>query len=194
MSLAISVDRFDYVSGAWFFWSEHHSGQWSEGYARMCRYQFDPGPCFNGWQSLSEAAQDIYRAWCVRESVPCDYDTVRYAIKEKSDLDSDDPCVKYFLEAYGDETIEDTGLRNYDRSDFVNCDMCYTRDLLNFYAENSDAVLYWVDQYADAAGYNSRLQCVEGQTIEDPDDFATALVDCGMTHLACEMLRIITGD
>ena len=51
MSLAFEIDRFDYVSGSWLFWSENHTGQGSEGYARLSRYQFNPGACFTGWPS-----------------------------------------------------------------------------------------------------------------------------------------------
>jgi hypothetical protein len=191
MELATSkldCGRFDYVAGAWLFWSEHHSGQFSDGYARLSRYQFNPGACFTGWESLSESAQAVYRAWCERESVDCEYDALRYVL-EQADWDLEDACTEYFLEHYRQADPSESGLCNYDRSDFVNCDMPYTRDLLRFYQQNEESVLYWVDQYCDACGFTSRLQALEGQTIEDPDDFATALVNCGMSYLGGELLR-----
>jgi hypothetical protein len=185
----LDCDRFDYVAGAWLFWSEHHSGQFSDGYARLSRYQFNPGASGGGWNSLSESAREVYRAWCERESVDCDYDSLRY-VAEEAGYDLDDGCVAWLVDHYKQADPSESGLCNYDRSDFVNCDMPYTRDLLRFYSNNEESVLHWVDQYCDACGFTSRLQAVEGATIEDPDDFATALVNCGMTYLAGELLRL----
>jgi len=90
-----------------------------------------------------------------------------------------DSCVDWFNEHY--EDFKD--LCNYEVSDFVNLDMCYTYDLLKFYEKNRDDVLYWVDDFCECVGYTSRLQAVEGDFIEDPEDFSTALVNCAMTHL-----------
>jgi hypothetical protein len=192
MTLAIPVDRFDYVAGSWLFWSENHSGQGSEGYARLSRYQFNPGACFTGWQSLSETARDVYRAWCERESVDCEYDTIKYVLGQHGwDVENPNGCLEYFLESYGDDNINESGLCNYDRSDFVNCDMPYTRDLINFYNDNSSDILDLVDEYCEAIGVTSRLEALEGQTIEDPDDLAAALVNCGMTYLAGQLASAV---
>jgi hypothetical protein len=189
MSLSIPIDRFDYCEGTYQFWSEYHSGQSSKGYSILSRIlsKFSPSPCHKGWESMGEDARDVYRAWCKKEGQPCAYDQLRYLLEDK-DYDSEDPCVDYFLGHYGDETLEDTGLVNYNHSDFVNCDMPYTRDLINFYNQNEDSVLYWCDQYCEAIGATSRLEALEGQTIEDPDDFAAALVNCGMTYLGQSIL------
>ena len=192
MSLAISVDRFDYVSGAWLFWSEHHSGQFSDGYARLSRYQFNPGACFTGWLSLSDAAKDVYRAWCKKENEVCTYDLLS-CLLEDSDFDFEDPCVNYFIEYDGDSTLEDSSLVNYSHSDFVNCHMPYTSDLLLFYNQHEDSILYWCDQYCDAIGATSRLEALAGETIETPDDFAAALVNCGMTYLGRSILEFLEG-
>ena len=192
MTLSIGIDRFDYVAGSWLFWSENHSGQASEGYARLSRYQFNPGACFSGWQSLTEEARNIYRAWCKRESVDCEYDTVRYILGEHGwDVENPDGCLEYFLDSYGDDNINETGLINYQQSDFVNLDMCYTHDLIRFYKDCSAAVLDLVDEYCEAIGATSRLHALEGQTIEDPDDLATALVNCGMTYLGGQLLSAL---
>jgi len=192
-TLKLDCDRFDYVAGAWLFWSERHSGQASDGYRRLSFYdgtlRYQPGASGGSWESLSESAQAVYRAWCERESVECEYDSLRYVL-EQAGWDLEDACVEYFLEHYKESDPRESGLCNYDRSDFVNCDMPYTRDLLRFYQQNWDSVLHWVDQYCDACGFTSRLQALEGQTIEDPDEMATALVNCGMSYLGGELLRV----
>jgi hypothetical protein len=69
--------------------------------------------------------------------------------------------------------------------------MCYTKDLLSFYRDNETSILEWLDQACDAYGYTSRLQLVEGQTIEDPDDMAVAFVNAAMTYLGCELYRLV---
>jgi len=194
MSLAISVDRFDYVSGSYLFWSEHHEGQSSEGYARLSRYvglyRFNLGACFTGWESLSDCAKDVYRAWCNRESVDCDYDKLAYLL-ERADFDCDDACVEYLIERYNDDP---EALRNYDQSDFVNNDMCYTRDLLRFYDDNEAEIKRWFDEMCGAYGFTSTLEALAGDAIEDPDDMKTAMVNHAMTFLARLMLDIISPD
>lgn len=185
-----TFDRFDIVSAHYLFWSEYHSGQGSDGYSRLSRIsrmRFDPGALFTGWKSLSDNAKDIYRNLCERESEQCEYDTLKYIIDEAFDW-INDSCVEWFIERYNDNPED---LCNYDHSDFVNIDMCYTKDLLNFYECNEDCVLHWVDEACGAYGYTSRLQLVEGQTIEDPDDFATALVNAGMSYLGMTLWNAV---
>lgn len=180
--ITATFDRFDIVSAHHLFWSEYHSGQGSDGYAKLSqisRMRFDPGALFTSWKSLSDNAKDIYRNLCERESEQCEYDTLKYIIDEAFDW-VNDSCVEWFIDRYNDNPED---LCNYETSDFVNIDMCYTKDLLNFYECNWDCVLHWVDEACGAYGYTSRLQLVEGQTIEDPDDFATALVNAGMSYL-----------
>jgi len=179
-----TFDRFDIKTAHYLFWSEHHSGMFSEGYLKLCKAlsNFSPSP-FLAWQDLSENAKDIYRDLCKRESVKCEYDTLSYLIEDDYDLENDD-CVAWFVEHYNDNPQD---LCNYDISDFVNIDMCYIKDLLNFYRDNESSILEWVDAACDAYGYTSRLQLLEGQTIEDPDDFATGLVNAAMTYLGCQL-------
>lgn len=185
----LECDRFDYVAGASLFWTEHHSGMMSRGYQRLSFYdatlRFDPGPRGGTWESLSDAAREVYRAWAKRESVECEYDTLAYVVKEAG-YDTDDDCVAWLVERYKEADPIESGLCNYNHSDFVNC----ARDLLRFYSDNEESVLHWVDQYCEAAGFTSRLQAVEGSTVEDPDDFAAALVNCGMTYLASQLLSL----
>ena len=187
------IDRFDYVSGAYLFWSENYSGQASEGYQRLSSYRFNPGPLWDGWNSLSELARNVYRAWCERESVACVYDSARYLITESGKFDAEDDCVSYFLDHCGDASLADTGLIDLAHSDFVNTFMAYTRDLIKFYDWNESSVLYWADQACCAFGYNSRLQLVEGDTVEDPDGFKVALVNQAMTYLGRELLTACQG-
>lgn len=188
-----TINRFSYCAGSLLFWSEHHSGQNSRGYAILSRIaaQYSPGMSYTGWESLDDDARDVYRAWCRKEGEPCQYDQLQYLLEQSDCFDLEDPCVEYFMDRYGEDTLEDTGLVNYETSDFVNLDMPYTRDLLRFYSDHSDAILYWVDQYCDAAGLNSRLQALEGQTIEDPDDMAAALVSLAMTYLGGSILQTL---
>ena len=187
----LTIDRLSYCEGTYLFWSENHSGQNSKGYQILSRVStnYQPGPWHRGWESLDETARDVYRAWCTKESVTCEYDLIRYLICDHVDLD--DACVDYFLDSYGSDTLEDTVLVNYDRSDFVNIDMCYTRDLIEFYNRNETELLAWVDRACEAYGYTSRLQLLEGETIETPDDFAAGLVNAGMTYLARDILSTV---
>jgi len=140
---------------------------------------------------MNECARDVYRTFCAKYSYECEYDFVDYIIKEHTDFDAGDECVAYFIEHCENETLEESSLVNFDRSDFANICMCYTRDLINFYDKNEDSVLYWVDQYCEACGYTSRLQLCEGDNIEDPDDFKTALVNHGMTYLGGQLLETV---
>lgn len=186
-----TIDRFSYCAGTYLFWSENECGQFSRGYEILSRITrtFRPSTVNVGWNSLDETARDVYRAWCKKESIACEYDTLAYLLADG--FDSDDACVDYFLDRYSNETLEDNSLCNYNQSDFVNLDMCYTRDLIEFYNRNETELLAWVDLACEAYGYTSRLHLLEGETIETPDDFAAGLVNAGMTYLGREMLRIV---
>ena len=188
------IDRLDYCSGTLAFWAENHSGQASKGYEILSRVskQYQPGPLDKGWESLNETAKDVYRAWCRKESVGCEYDTIRYLLADCFDFD--DSCFDYFLDRYGSDTLEDTCLVNYYQSDFVNIDMMYTRDLIEFYSRNETELTAWVDKACEAYGYTSTLQLLEGQTVETPDDMAAALVNSAMSYLAYELLAVLFPD
>jgi hypothetical protein len=190
MMIPATFDRFDIVSAHHLFWSEYHGGQFSRGYERLSKIsamRFDPGALFTGWNSLSDNAKEIYRNLCITEDEQCEYDTLKFIVDDAFDW-VNDSCVEWFIDRYNDDP---EALSNYDRSDFVNIDMCFTKDLLNFYECNTDCVLHWVDAACSAYGYTSRLQLVEGQTIEDPEDFATALVNAGMTYLGITLWQTV---
>ena len=185
---AATFDRFDIKEAHFLFWSEHHSGQFSDGYLRMCKalnnFKPSPGLC---WETLTYNGKEIYRDLCKREWKECEYDSLTYLIEQQDwDSDRNNDCVEYFIDRYNNNPQD---LCNYDRSDFVNNDMCYTKDLLDFYDNNEESVLYWLDDFCDVTGY-SRMQVVEGDTIEDPDDLKTAFVNKSMTWLGVTLLSI----
>ena len=194
MTLSISVDRFDYCAGSYLFWSEHHEGQFSDGYARLCRLGrwFTPGMAWKGWDSLNETARDVYRAWCEREGETCTYDTVKGLLEASEAFELEDPCVEWFLDWCEGETLQESGLVNFDHSDFVNVAMPYTRDLIRFYDDNEESVLYWFDQWQEClcvGGCRLDAMASVDTTVDDADDFKTAAVNLAMSYLGGQLLR-----
>ena len=189
-------DLFALYEGTWQFWSEHHEGQASRGYAILSRASrhFEPGPCHKGWPSLDEDSRDVYRAWCDRENVPCPHDTVEARLAETCYERGTNDLIDYFLDHYGDETLEDSGLENYERSDFVNLDMCYTRDLIRFYDDNESELEEYLDQTISDYGATSLLEFMEGETIESVSDLKTAIVNRVMSSIAYGMLATLQND
>jgi hypothetical protein len=61
-------DHFDILEAHFAFYSDYHSGQWSQFYRRLCHIlnviKFKPGPSFNGYRSLSENGKAIYDQLC----------------------------------------------------------------------------------------------------------------------------------
>lgn len=194
MSLSITVDRYDYCAGTYAFCAEHHAGQSSDLYARLCRIGqwFKPGAGWSDrWEDLSEAAQDVYRAWCKREDVLCDYDTVPYLLVNNHGADDNDDCTEWFLDWCSGETLEESGLVNFDRSDFVNIAMPYTKDLIRFYDMYEESLLGWFDQWQECmclGGCRMDALAQVDTTVDDPDDFKTAIVNTAMSYLGGLML------
>jgi len=93
--------------------------------------------------------------------------------------DSQNECMVDLINYFADEP---DGLQNFDRSDWVNLCECYTYDLIKRYNSQTKDVKALFDQYCDAIGATSALEALEGQTIEDPDDMAVAMVNCAMTY------------
>lgn len=85
-------------------------------------------------------------------------------------------------------------LQNFETSDWVNLDECYTRDLLNRWETQRADIWALFEAYCDAIGATSTLQALEGETIEDPEDMAAAIVNRAMTWAALELLRDINPD
>jgi hypothetical protein len=85
-------------------------------------------------------------------------------------------------------------LKDFDRSDWVNLAECYTRDLLRRWDQQEDSIKALFDDYCEAIGATSTLEALEGQTIEDPDDMAVAMVNVAMTHGARLLLDELWPD
>ena len=191
---SLDCDRFDYVVGSWLFWSEHHSGMMSRGYQRLSFYagalRFSPGAA-DSWSDLSDSAKEVYRAWAERESVDCEYDQLRYVLEQAGWDAEDDGCIAELVERYDHSDPAESGLCNFDRSDWVNLDMPYTRDLLRFYDMHEDDVLDWCDRACEAYGFTQRAQLWESETIEDPDDLKASLVNHAMTFCARSALAVV---
>jgi hypothetical protein len=79
-------------------------------------------------------------------------------------------------------------LQDFDRSDWVNMAECYNRDLLNRWDQQEDDIKALFNDYCEAVGYTSTLEVLEGETIEDPDDMAMAMVNHAMTYAARMLL------
>ena len=72
-------------------------------------------------------------------------------------------------------------LRDFDRSDWVNLAECYTHQLLRRWEHQRDSVRALFDDYCEAIGATSTLHALEGESIEDPEDLAAAMVNAAMT-------------
>lgn len=100
-------------------------------------------------------------------------------------------AVADLISRYDDEP---DGLRNYENSDWVNLDECYTSDLLNRWENQRGDIWALFESYVDAIGATSTLEALEGETLEDPDDMAAAIVNRAMTWAALELLREMNPD
>ena len=72
-------------------------------------------------------------------------------------------------------------LLDFDRSDWVNMAECYTHKLAERWESQRDSVRALFDDYCEAIGATSTLQALEGESIEDPEDLAAAIVNAAMT-------------
>ena len=191
----LKCDRFDYIQAAYLFWSENHCGQFSEGYIRTCnyteKYKFSPSLLF-GYSCLSDDGRTIYDLLCKKEKIANPYDTLKWILESNdSPFDVEDSCVEYFLDHYNEDY---TSLQDFSRSDFVNLCMCYTKDLLVFYDQNENEILSLIDELCDALGYNSRMQLLESENIETPDDMKTSFVNHAMTYLGGEIYNWLESE
>lgn len=191
------IDRFDYCEGTYLFCSENYSGMGCDLYARMCRlterFKFKPSPMLS-WERLGHEAREVYRAWCERENVDCSHDQAAEVIRKSEKYEMDDDCVAWFIDTIDTESVDNCCLVNFDRSDFVNICMPYTRDLINHYNDCEESVKYWHDQMLEAYGqsFAEWLNITsEHTTIEDVDDVMTAVVNAAMTYLGSQLLDTI---
>ena len=125
-------DRFDIVSAHHTFYSEHHSGQFSDGYSRLCRIEespirFRPGAAWNGYQSLSENGKEIYQELCDRHGV-------------KNPNEIPDDCIVYTLpESWASAIVND------DWSGYRNSEMVIIESFLESLPDNSYLTLWDYD-------------------------------------------------
>ena len=82
-------------------------------------------------------------------------------------------------------------LQNFETSDWVNLAECYTHDLLKRWENQRDSIWALFEAYCDVIGAKSTLEALEGETIEDPEDMAAAIVNRAMSWAALELLREI---
>jgi hypothetical protein len=99
---------------------------------------------------------------------------------------TENEAVADLIRIYDDEP---DGLQNYERSDWVNLDECYTFDLLKRWENQRADIWALFEDYVEAIGATSTLEALEGETIEDPEDMAAAIVNRAMTWAALELLR-----
>ena len=64
-------NRFDIVEAHYAFYEEHHSGQSSDFYRRLCHIEtyFKPGAAWKGFRSLSSNGAAIYFDLCNKHDV-----------------------------------------------------------------------------------------------------------------------------
>jgi len=91
MTIGYDYTRFDIVEAHYWWYTDHHDGQASREYRRLCqciRMGFRPGPMSNGPDS--EAAKLIYGNLCHKHGCPsdCGTDTVE-ADKDATSLDDE---------------------------------------------------------------------------------------------------------
>lgn len=80
-------------------------------------------------------------------------------------------------------------LQNFETSDWVNLAECYTHDLLKRWENQRDCIWALFEDYVGAIGATSTLEALEGETIEDPEDMAAAIVNRAMSWAALQLLR-----
>ena len=104
---------------------------------------------------------------------------------------TENEAVADLIRIYDDEP---DGLQNYENSDWVNLDECYTFDLLKRWRTQRGAIWRLFEAYVEAIGATSTLEALEGETIEDPEDMAAAIVNRAMSWAGLELLRELNPD
>ena len=106
-------------------------------------------------------------------------------------VDTENEAMADLIRRYDD--IPD-GLQNYETSDWVNLDECYTFDLLKRWENQRADIWALFEAYCDAIGATSTLEALEGETLEDPEDMAAAIVNRAMSWAGLELLRELNPD
>jgi hypothetical protein len=105
--------------------------------------------------------------------------------------DLQNESVSDLIERFDDDP---EALQNFETSDWVNLCECYTSDLLKRWENQRDSIWALFEDYCSAIGATSTLEALEGETIEDPEDMAAAIVNRAMSWAALELLREINPD
>jgi hypothetical protein len=105
--------------------------------------------------------------------------------------DLQNESVSDLIERFDDDP---EALQNFETSDWVNLAECYTHDLLKRWENQRDSIWALFEAYVEAIGATSTLEALEGETIEDPEDMAAAIVNRAMSWAALELLREINPD
>ena len=102
-------------------------------------------------------------------------------------------AIRDLIDRYEDDP---EALLNYETSDWVNLDECYTADLLKRWDRQTDDIKALFDDYCEAIGATSTLQALEGEcdSFEDGDDMNAAIVNHAMTWAAQCLIRDIFPD
>lgn len=110
---------------------------------------------------------------------------------EETYEDCRNEAVRDLIERYKDDP---EALLNFDNSDWVNLAECYTSDLLKRYNNQEEDIKALFEDYCENAGYTSTLEALEEQTIEDPEDMMTAMVNIAMSWAAQDLLSELFPD
>jgi len=105
--------------------------------------------------------------------------------------DLQNESVSDLIERFDDDP---EALQNFKTSDWINLCECYTSDLLKRWENQRDSIWALFEDYRGAIGATSTLEVLEGETIEDPEDMAAAIVNRAMSWAALELLREINPD
>ena len=91
------------------------------------------------------------------------------------------------------ERFEDCpeGLADFHQSDWLNLCECYNYQLLERWETKRDDIVEMFEEYKQAFGYSSTLEALENCIVEDPEDMATAMVNCAMTYAAQTLYDVL---
>jgi hypothetical protein len=94
------------------------------------------------------------------------------------------------------ERFEDCpeGLADFQQSDWVNLCECYNYQLLERWENNRDDIVEMFEEFKQAFGYASTLEALENCIVEDPEDMATAMVNCAMTYAAQTLYDVLEEE
>jgi len=120
--------------------------------------------------------------------------SLRDLLRQKSPtfiLGESNSCFRTVVERFEDSP---EGLKDFYQSDWLNMCEPYNYQLLERWEQNRDAVVELFEEFKQAHCYSSTLEAVEDSLIEDPEDLATAMVNCAMTYAAQTLYDVIQDE